>query len=55
MRILEEAITRRCFLLGSSKLAASAALPGVIFAGSAESAAPRLVVVILRGSSSAQR
>ena len=50
MRILEEAITRRCFLLGSSKLAASAALPCVIFAGSAESAAPRLVVVILRGA-----
>lgn len=50
MRILNYAISRRRFLLGSSALAASAAFPGILFAGSADGAAPRLVVVILRGA-----
>ena len=50
MRILDNAITRRHFLLGSSAWAASAALPNLIFAGAAQDTAPRLVVVILRGA-----
>src|ERR1700722_16286359 len=50
MRRLDNAITRRHFLLGASSLAASAALPGLSFAGSASDGAPRLVVVILRGA-----
>ena len=41
-------IDRRRFLLGSGALAASAALPGVLFAQTGGSA--RLVVVILRGA-----
>jgi uncharacterized protein (DUF1501 family) len=50
MRMLDNAITRRRFLLGSSALAAGATLPRLIFAGTAQGAAPRLVVVILRGA-----
>jgi uncharacterized protein (DUF1501 family) len=50
MRILDNAITRRRFLLGGSALAASAALPSLSFAGSASDGSPRLVVVILRGA-----
>jgi uncharacterized protein (DUF1501 family) len=42
------ALTRRRFLLGSGALAASAALPRVLFASTGGSA--RLVVVILRGA-----
>lgn len=50
MRMLDNAITRRRFLVGGSALAASAALPSLGFAGSASDGSPRLVVVILRGA-----
>jgi uncharacterized protein (DUF1501 family) len=48
MRRYHCAFTRRRFLLGTGALAASAALPGVLFAHTGGSA--RLVVVILRGA-----
>jgi uncharacterized protein (DUF1501 family) len=50
MRIPDNMISRRRFLLGTSALAASAALPTLSVAGSATGTAPRLVVVILRGA-----
>src|SRR3984885_9903451 len=48
MRYLHHAITRRRFLVCSSALAASAALPKIVFANPGGSA--RLVVMILRGA-----
>ena len=48
MRMFDTAITRRHFLQGGSALAASAALAGLSFAGTASESSPRLVVVILR-------
>ena len=48
MQRFHTALTRRRFLLGSGALAASAALPQVLFAHTGGSA--RLVVVILRGA-----
>jgi uncharacterized protein (DUF1501 family) len=50
MHLLDNAITRRRFLLGGGAVAASAAFANLTFAGSATAAAPRLVVVILRGA-----
>ena len=51
MRYLDAALTRRRFLLGTGALAASARLPGIVFANSGAAAGtPRLVVVILRGA-----
>jgi len=48
MRSLDHAITRRRFLAGSGALAASAALPQIVFANTGGTS--RLVVVILRGA-----
>ena len=48
MRPLQAPVTRRRFLLGAGALAASAALPAVMFARTGGPA--RLVVVILRGA-----
>jgi uncharacterized protein (DUF1501 family) len=47
-RVLLKTASRRRFLVGAGALAASAAIPGVLFAGSGGSS--RLVVVILRGA-----
>ena len=48
MRSLDHAITRRRFLACSGALAASAALPQIVFANTGGTS--RLVVVILRGA-----
>src|ERR1700677_2443149 len=48
MHVLHARTSRRRFLLGTGALAASAALPNVLFAHTGGSA--RLVVVILRGA-----
>jgi uncharacterized protein (DUF1501 family) len=48
MRYLDHAISRRRFLAGSGALAASAALPQIVFANTGGTS--RLVVVILRGA-----